>query len=184
MRALRVDKMTLAALEATLRLAMDAEHGRERIPLWAMIAAPLSGLMARAESLAKIMRADLGLTVAAVASEAYIGGGSAPIRPIPSAAVAVSPPFPRPLHEASEAVLADALRMGDPAVVSRVRKGAVILDLRTIPREQEGQLLDAIRKVWQDSDTPAPARPARDVPGHPIAEAGNGDESTRPRFQA
>ena len=56
MRALRVDKMTLAALEATLRLAMDAEHAVERIPLWTMIAAPLPMLTARAEALAAIFR--------------------------------------------------------------------------------------------------------------------------------
>ena len=61
MRALRVDKMTLAALEATLRLAMDPEHAVERIPLWTMIAAPLPLLRARAERLAEIFRDELGL---------------------------------------------------------------------------------------------------------------------------
>ena len=96
MRALRVDKMTLAALEATLRLATDAEHARERIPLWAMIAAPVSELTARAESLAGIMRSELGLNAAVMPSESFIGGGSVPILPIPTAVVAVSPPFPIP----------------------------------------------------------------------------------------
>jgi L-seryl-tRNA(Ser) seleniumtransferase len=165
MRALRVDKMTLAALEATLRLALDADHAALRIPLWAMIAAPLAGLRARAESLADVLRSDLGLNASAVASQAFIGGGSAPIHAIDSAAVAVSPPFPIPHREDSEAAWAEALRLGDPPVVARVQKGAVVLDLRTVPSEKEIQLLDAIRKVCQDSGAPSPERWARDVPG-------------------
>jgi L-seryl-tRNA(Ser) seleniumtransferase len=175
MRALRVDKMTLAALEATLRLASDAEHARERIPLWAMIAAPLGELTARAEVLASAIRSEFGLTASAVASEAYIGGGSAPIHVIPSAAVAISPPFPCPSREESEAAFADALRLGDPPVVGRVRKGVVILDLRTLTREEDLQLLDAIRKVCQDRGTPTNGRRDRDVPGHAVVATGDGD---------
>ncbi len=165
MRALRVDKMTLAALEATLRLASDAEHAARRIPLWAMIAAPLSGLVERAESLAGLIRSELGMNASAIPSEAFIGGGSVPIHAIPSAAVAVSPPFPAPLHEGSEAAWAEALRLGDPPVVARVRKGAVILDLRTVPAEKDPQLLDAIREVCQDRGAPAPDLQAQDVQG-------------------
>ncbi len=164
MRALRVDKMTLAALEATLRLAADAEHGGRRIPLWAMISAPLPGLRERAESLAEVLRSELGLNASAIASEAFVGGGSVPIHAIDSAAVAVSPPFPIPSHEGSEAAWAEALRLGDPPVVARVQKGAVILDLRTVPPEKQAHLLDAIRKVCQDRDAPAPERRSRDVP--------------------
>jgi L-seryl-tRNA(Ser) seleniumtransferase len=179
MRALRVDKMTLAALEATLRLATDAEHARGRIPLWAMIAAPLPELAARAEAMAGTMRSELGLSASAVASDAFIGGGSAPIHPIPSAAVAVSPPFPIRLREESDAAFADALRLGDPPVVGRVHKGVVILDLRTVAREEELQLLDAIRKVCQDRGAPTHGRWDRDVPGHPAVATGDGDGSGR-----
>jgi L-seryl-tRNA(Ser) seleniumtransferase len=184
MRALRVDKMTLAALEVTLRLAADGDHARRRIPLWAMIGVSLSELKARAESLAAIMRSEIGLNATAVPSEAFIGGGSAPIHPVASAAVAVAPPFPIPRYEASESALADALRLGDPPVVSRVRKGAVILDLRAVSREQDLQLLDAIRKVCQDRGTPAHGRRGQDVAGFGLVEAGDGDESSRPRTLA
>ena len=83
-------------------------------------------------------------------SEAFIGGGSVPIRAIPSAAVAVSPPFPVPDREGSEAAWAEALRLGDPPVVGRVQDGRVLLDLRTVARDQEPQMLDAIRRVCQD----------------------------------
>ena len=94
MRALRLDKMTLAALEATLLLACDLDRAEERIPLWSMIAAPLSELSARAEKLAAAFRSELGLNAVAMAAESYLGGGSAPVQPIPTVVVAISPPFP------------------------------------------------------------------------------------------
>jgi L-seryl-tRNA(Ser) seleniumtransferase len=171
MRALRVDKLTLAALEATLRLATDPELAAERIPLWSMIATPLSDLRSRAEALAGVLRSEMGLHASVVESEAFIGGGSVPIHSIPSAAVAVIPPFPILKHEDSEAVWAEALRRGEPPVVARVQKGAVLLDLRTIAREQEPGLLDVIRQVCQDKSVPAGGRRERDAPGHAAVAA-------------
>ena len=150
MRALRVDKMTLAALEATLRLAMDPEHAVERIPLWSMIAAPLRLLKARAEKLAEVFHNELGLNAAVLASESFIGGGSVPILPIPTAVVAVSPPFPTQQDSGSEAAWAKALRRGDPPIVARVQKGLVLFDLRTVTSLQEPYLLDSVRRVCQD----------------------------------
>lgn len=179
MRALRVDKMTLAALEATLRLAADPGHARERIPLWAMIAAPPAGLEERAGALAGRIRTETGLNASAIASEAYIGGGSAPIHAIPSAAVALAPPFPIPAQAESEAALADALRLGDPPVVGRVRKGVVVLDLRCVAPVEDLQLLDAIRQVCQDRDAPSPGRPDRDAPGRAAAANGDGEGTGR-----
>src|SRR5262249_40358977 len=102
MRALRVDKMTLAALEATLRLLNGPDHAVQRLPLWSMIAAPLTELQGRAEALAGVLRGEIGLDATAGPSDAFIGGGSAPIHRIPSAAVVVRPPFPLPHHEESE----------------------------------------------------------------------------------
>ena len=157
MRALRVDKMTLAALEATLRLAMDPDHAVERIPLWTMIATPLPVLTARAEALAAAFRDQLGLNAVPSTSESSIGGGSAPVRPIPTAVVAVSPPFPTHQSPGSESAWARALRRGDPPVVARVQKGLVLFDVRTIAREQEPQLLDAVRRVCQDRGSPTRA---------------------------
>ena len=175
MRALRVDKMTLAALEATLRLISDADRARDRIPLWAMISSPLFQITARAEALAGTLKTELGLKASAEASEAYIGGGSAPIHAIPSAAVALSPPFPYPLDEASEAEFARRLRLGDPPVICRVRKGVVILDLRSVGCEEEPRLLDAIRLVCQDSGIPMHGRRDRDVPGHATLATEDGE---------
>jgi L-seryl-tRNA(Ser) seleniumtransferase len=145
-RALRLDKMTLAALEATLRLAVDASLAAERIPLWRMLNAPVSGLAARAEKLAEILRGELGLTCTVVACESFLGGGSAPYQGIQTMALALSPPFPPP--HVSEAGLARALRQSDPPVIARIEKGQVLFDLRTVAPSEEPRLLDAIRKVY------------------------------------
>ncbi len=110
MRALRVDKMTLAALEATLRLAMDPDHAVERIPLWTMIVTPLPVLTARAEALAAAFRDQLGLNAVPSTSESSIGGGSSPVRPIQTAVVAVSSPFPTHQSPGSASAWARALR--------------------------------------------------------------------------
>ncbi len=150
MRALHVDKMTLAALEATLRLAMDPKRAIEQIPLWTMIAAPLPILESRAERVAAVFRDELGLNAAVRPSESFMGGGSVPILPIPTAVVAVSPPFPISRDSGSETAWAKALRSGDPPIVARVQKGLVLFDLRTVTEHQEPFLLDAIRRVCQD----------------------------------
>ncbi len=148
MRALRLDKMVLAALEATLRLALDPERAAREIPLWSMAAVPVDVLASRAASLARVLCDRFGYRAECVPSDSFLGGGSAPIRVIPSAAVAISAPFPAGAQ--SEAGLAMALRGGDPPVIARVQKGAVLLDLRTVPNECEAELLDALGKVCHD----------------------------------
>jgi L-seryl-tRNA(Ser) seleniumtransferase len=148
MRALRVDKMTLAALEATLGLIRDGEHGAARIPLWVMIGTSLAELEARAERLAGVLRIELGLNASVIASQSFLGGGSAPVQPIPTMAVAVAPPFPPP--HGSESAWARALRLGEPPVVTRVQGGSVLFDVRTLTEREETSLLDAIRHVCHD----------------------------------
>jgi L-seryl-tRNA(Ser) seleniumtransferase len=153
MRALRLDKMTLAALEATLLLACDRDRAMERIPVWSMMVAPLSGLAARAEALAASFRTELGLSARAVPADSYLGGGSAPEQRIPTVAVAISPPFPTRLR--SETELARALRQGNPSVVARVQRGLVLFDLRAVTADHDPVLLDAVRKVCHDRNIPA-----------------------------
>ncbi len=164
MRALRLDKMTLAALEATLRLACDRETAAARIPLWSMVSAPLASLAARAERVASQFRADCSLVAEAVEAESYLGGGSAPVQPIPTVAVAVSPPFPG--QNLSAASFAQALRQGDPPVVTRVHKGCVFFDMRTVDEDRESDMLDVVRKVCHDRSSQAssngPRIPAQD----------------------
>jgi L-seryl-tRNA(Ser) seleniumtransferase len=148
MRALRVDKLTLAALEATLGLIVDGEVARDQIPLWRMLTIRLPDLEFRAERFAASLHGELGLAASAVAAESFIGGGSVPVQPIQTVAVRVDAPFPSAFG--SERAWARALRCGDPAVVPRVQRGAVFFDLRTVAEEEDPILLDAIRRTCHD----------------------------------
>ena len=173
MRALRLDKMTLAALEATLRLVCDGDRAVERIPIWRMIATPLAKLATRAENLAAVFRDQLGLNAAVLPSDSFIGGGSAPDRSIATMAVGVAPPFSSLADSAKDWAM--ALRQGEPSVVTRVHKGFVIFDLLTVAEDREPDLLDAVRKVCHDrifaAGSNGPPQPVKSV----------GDASNSPR---
>ncbi|MGW3767390.1 L-seryl-tRNA(Sec) selenium transferase [Actinomadura verrucosospora] len=122
-RALRVDKLTLAALEATLRGPLT--------PTAEALHADAGAVRERAERLAARLR-DAGVDAAAAGSEAAVGGGGAPGVVLPSAAVSV------PEHYASR------LRRGTPAVMGRVEDGRCLLDLRSVPPDQDGALAEAV----------------------------------------
>jgi len=124
LRALRVDKVTLALLAETLRLYADAES-RERIPFYRMLAVPLDALRARALRIAaEIANATI------VETEGRVGGGSLPHARIPSIAVAVRCDHPDEL--------AARLRRHDTPIIARIEDGRVLLDLRTVdPSEDE-----------------------------------------------
>jgi L-seryl-tRNA(Ser) seleniumtransferase len=137
MRALRVDKMTLAALEATLDAHLSG-HAHE-LPLWRLAAASVDGLAARAAKLVAALQDLGGLKAEAVPSAALTGGGSWPGAELPSYAVALA-------HaEKSPDELARALRAGDPPVIGRIENERVVLDLRTVPDEQDDALSAALR---------------------------------------
>lgn len=146
MRAVRVDKLTLSALEATLRLARDPDHAIHRIPLWSYLNATGASLETRATTIARALTTTLGITAEAIASTACLGGGSMPGEELPSFAVRVRPPYPPPAN--SSADLARRLRMGRPAVVSQTRSDAVVLDLRAIPAEDDSRLIDAVTAIF------------------------------------
>lgn len=116
MRALRPDKLTVAALEATLALHRDPEAARREIPVVRMLTTPPAELRARAEGLA----AGVGGEVVATAGR--VGGGALPLDDIPSFAVALDDPR-------GPDALAAALRALDPPVVARVGEGRVLLDV-------------------------------------------------------
>jgi L-seryl-tRNA(Ser) seleniumtransferase len=152
MRALRVDKMTLTALETTLRLALDPDRAANLIPLWALLDVTLENLLSRAHRLAEMFHNELGLDASVIESTAFLGGGSTPVEPIPTAVVRLGPPFPE--NVPSEAAWARALRMGDPPVVARVQGGAVLLDLRAVAEPEDARLAEAVRRSL-DCDPPA-----------------------------
>jgi L-seryl-tRNA(Ser) seleniumtransferase len=134
-RALRVDKGTLAALQATLLHYARGEAERE-VPVWRMIATPLEELAARAADLAaKLCTAGCQATV--VQSTSTVGGGALPGETLPTWAVAVAAAAPDDL--------AAALRHGDPSVVGRIVEGQLLLDLRTVPPEVDEVVLRAVQ---------------------------------------
>ena len=124
-RALRADKLTLAALEGTLALALDAES-RDAVPVLRMLHEPIEVVHARAERLAELVGGEVEDTVARV------GGGALPLAELPSAACAV----------AEE--LADALRLGEPPVVALVRDGRTLLDCRTLTDAEVDEVAAAV----------------------------------------
>ena len=140
MRALRVDKITLAALGATLRLHRDPRRALSEVPILAMLTTPIEVLKERADRIA-LELADQPEVEQAVATDTtvYLGGGSAPTQGIASVAVRLKP------RAISAEELASRLRAGQPRVVSRVQGGAVMLELRTVFAQQDRLLVQAIR---------------------------------------
>jgi L-seryl-tRNA(Ser) seleniumtransferase len=112
-RALRADKLTLAALEGTLALALEPTE-RDAVPVLRMLHEPVETVRVRAERLAGLVGGEVEDTVARV------GGGALPLAELPSAACAI------------EEGLAEPLRAGEPPVVALVRDGRTLLDCRTL----------------------------------------------------
>jgi L-seryl-tRNA(Ser) seleniumtransferase len=127
-RALRADKLTLAALEGTLQLALDPET-RDEIPVLRMLHEPLERVRARAARLAEQVGGEVEETVARV------GGGALPLAELPSTACAV------------EESLAEPLRLGDPPIVGIVRDGRLLLDCRTLTDAELDEAAAAVRRA-------------------------------------
>jgi len=125
-RALRADKLTLAALEGTLSLALDPAT-RDRIPVLRMLQEPVAEVRMRAERLASLVGGEVEETVARV------GGGALPLADLPSAACAV------------EEDLVEILRLGNPPVIAIVRDGRTLLDCRTLTDEEADEVAQAIQ---------------------------------------
>jgi L-seryl-tRNA(Ser) seleniumtransferase len=127
LRALRVDKMTLAALGATLELHRDPAL-RKRIPIFGMLATSLEELRGRADAYVAAIAGAVALECAA-----YVGGGGLPRARIPSIAVAIATQNPE--------LLAARLREESPPIVARIDDGRVLLDLRTIAPESDDPVI-------------------------------------------
>jgi L-seryl-tRNA(Ser) seleniumtransferase len=130
-RALRADKLTLAALEGTLALMSDPTLARREIPVLRMLDEPLEAVSARAERLARLIGGEVEETVARV------GGGALPLAELPSAACAV------------EEQLADELRHGEPPVVGILRDGRLLLDARTLADDEVDEVARAVLRARQ-----------------------------------
>src|SRR5581483_12149797 len=122
-RALRIDKLSLAALEATLGLYRDPGRARREIPTLAMLAAGEEALAVRAERLA----AGIGERASVVRAAGKVGGGALPLLELEGPVVVL---------EGEPEALARSLRRADPPVIARIASGRVLLDPRTIDDDE------------------------------------------------
>jgi L-seryl-tRNA(Ser) seleniumtransferase len=134
-RAVRADKLTIAALEVTL--ATHAAGRRDELPVWRALGLGPDDLRPRAEALA----ADLGTAATVRDGVSVAGGGSLPGEGLPSVLVEIDP------GPAGEQTVLERLRAADPPVIARAERGRVAVDLRTVPPRQDQAVLQALREA-------------------------------------
>jgi L-seryl-tRNA(Ser) seleniumtransferase len=144
-RALRIDKLTLAGLESTLRVYLDPEQAIKALPALSMISCPLEGLERRAKRLrGKLMKSlSFSCRVTLKEERSQVGGGAMPLQGLPTRVLAL-----RPLR-ISAATLEERLRRNEPPLISRVKDEEVLLDLRTVAEDEEAPLLEALRRALE-----------------------------------
>ena len=131
-RAVRIDKLTLAALEATVKQRLSGRD--DEIPVQRMLRVPVEDVRRRAAHWS-VKLEDRGVASQLIAGESAVGGGSVPGHGIPTMLVALEGPASR---------LATALRRGDPPVIARIENDACCLDPRTVLRGEDETLIDAV----------------------------------------
>ena len=141
-RALRVDKMTLAALDATL-MAYRRGRAADEIPVWRMIAQTTESIEERASQFQRRLAAAK-VETELKAGKSTVGGGSLPGETLSTVLVALDVPRPDSA--------ADALRRGDPPVICRIQDDRLLIDLRTVLPEQEQALLENLSSCLPELD--------------------------------
>ena len=140
-RALRVDKFTYAALEATLMAYIKQDHNA--IPAIRMLRLSANEIRARAEAVKSSLGSVAALKAEIIEGESVIGGGTAPSATLPTALLAVS-------HQTMNAdSFAARLRAVEPPIVARIEDGRVLLDLRTVFPEQDAAIAQALVRISQ-----------------------------------
>jgi L-seryl-tRNA(Ser) seleniumtransferase len=140
MRALRVDKLTYAALEATLA-EYAAGRAETTVPVQRMLTLTADEIRVRAHGVASALNAIEGWHAELVSGASAVGGGSAPGVALPTWLVAIDK------HGLTPAALEELLRRLTPPVVARIERDRVLLDLRTVPPDQDSQLVALIRRA-------------------------------------
>jgi L-seryl-tRNA(Ser) seleniumtransferase len=142
-RALRIDKLTLLALEETLRIYRDEQAALREIPTLRMILQPYKALKANARRLMRMI-GDLdpgNFSLALSDGDSKVGGGALPLLSLPSSLVSLSP------GKLSANTMEDWLRAYDPPIIARVEKERVLLDVRTIQDKEMKTVAQAIRAL-------------------------------------
>jgi L-seryl-tRNA(Ser) seleniumtransferase len=146
-RALRVDKLTIAALEATLRHYLDPEQAASEIPTLAMLTAEPEGLRKRARALAKKITAESDFEVEVIEDVSRAGGGALPMEDLPTWAVAVT----SSAHSANS--IEAGLRKAETPVICRIKEDHIILDMRTVRDDEVSLIVEALISITT-KDTP------------------------------
>lgn len=150
MRAMRVDKMTLAALSATLRIYRDEDRARTEIPILRMLSMPEENLKLRAEKVvAQLSHLAELETCEAVEADSMLGGGSLPTQKLSTWCVALTPKT----HSVDS--LSAGLRNSEPSVIGRVQKERYYLDMRTVQPSQDAGLVEAVEAFLNELDADA-----------------------------
>ena len=140
-RALRIDKLSLAALAATLRLYLPPNDPVEKIPTLRMLGESESGIAARARRLLKRLREIPGMDAYIVDDVAYSGGGALPMVELLTKTIRVT------AHDVSAGTLAKRLRQAQPPVIARLADNRLVLDPRTMLPGDSRDLLNAFRQA-------------------------------------
>jgi L-seryl-tRNA(Ser) seleniumtransferase len=142
-RAVRVDKLTLAALESTLRLYLDQDKALQEIPTLAMLTVSRNSLNRRARRLMTQIRHRLGDAVDASVRDdrSQVGGGAYPIQELPTRVVSIRS------KTLSANQIEEKLRRQTPPVITRINRDEVVLDLRTIQDDEIPILAQALSQV-------------------------------------
>jgi L-seryl-tRNA(Ser) seleniumtransferase len=136
-RAVRIDKLTLAALEATLRQRLTGRL--DDIPVERMIRTPVEDVRRRA-AMWSVKLEERGVPTTVTSGESAVGGGSLPGHALPTVLIALGGPASR---------LASALRTGEPPVITRIEKDACCLDPRTVLKGEDETLIDAVEVAYK-----------------------------------
>jgi len=134
---MRVDKLTLSALEATLRLYLEPAQALKEIPVLAMLTESLEEIELRAHGVVAALR-PWKIEAGVESSRASVGGGAFPTAEIASSAVVLR-------GDAQQ--IEERLRLGDPAVIGRIADGRLLLDLRSVLPREDAALAKAIVKA-------------------------------------
>ncbi len=140
-RAVRVDKTTLAGLQATLLAYLEGKAIQE-IPVWRMIATPVEVLARRARKWQRALK-EAGARISLIPAESTVGGGSLPGQTLPTRALALEVP--------SSDALAARLRAANPPIVARIEDDRLLLDPRTVLPEQDTTLIEVVRAALPEA---------------------------------
>lgn len=145
-RALRIDKLSLAALEATLRLYRDPAHAKQNVPVLRMLCASKQELLEKANTLSQLLVQSAARAQFAVLQVSRpVGGGSAPDQELESFAVAVLP------ETMSVSALEERLRYAPVPIIARIADGRLLLDIATLTTDDFATIVDQIAAIGKES---------------------------------